>query len=221
MTDALPSCPACNSILAPWEKGRCSCKDGRWNSSKEVLYAVACTTKQPLYTRDFVRLADAEHGQVIQQSTAAVSLSSDPRFCWAGQGLYGLYRHGPLPGARNLEQASRLVLVTAGIPLTVIALDFILKRIGYRFNPASLYNALNRSRRITWRREDGQWEHPKGEAAELALRKSIPVVPSRQREQWHFLRDRLQAQIASALADRQKLLQDLSDLTRYGIDWDA
>lgn len=38
-----------------------------------------------------------------QQQIANTTLATDRRFCWAGQGIYGLYRHGPLPGPRNLE----------------------------------------------------------------------------------------------------------------------
>jgi hypothetical protein len=104
-------CPNCKQILGPWEQNPCSCSAARRASTREVLYAVACTTPQPVRIRDFTRLADTDHGLKLQPNTAAVALASDRRFCWAGQGLYGLYRHGPLPGARNLEQASRLLLV--------------------------------------------------------------------------------------------------------------
>jgi hypothetical protein len=215
-------CPVCEAVLGPWERSRCSCSAApRWVSAKEVLYAVACTTAQPLRIRDFTRLAEAQHGLLIRPASASVALSSDYRFCWAGQGLYGLYRHGPLPGSRNLEQAARIILVAAGVPLTAVALDFVLKRRGYRFHPVSLTNALSRSRHISWRPDDGQWQHPTGEQAELSLRKAIPVVLPRQREQWQLIRDRIHAEIHIALADRQKVLRDLSDLTRYGIDWDS
>jgi hypothetical protein len=128
---------------------------------------------------------------------------------------------GSLPGARNLEQASRLLLVATGTALTTAAIDFVLQKIGYRFHHASLSNALSRSAHIKWRRADGHWEHPTGDAAELALRKALKVVPPRHREQWCTIRDRLHEQVNATLEARQKVLHNMSDLRRYGIDWDS
>ena len=49
---------------------------------------------------------------------------------------------------------------------------------------------------------------------------TTPETPiTRQTRQ--LIRDRIHVEIHIALADRQKVLRDLSDLTRYGIDWDS
>lgn len=218
---ALTSCPACGATLGPWEHRRCGCATTRGVSTREVLYAAACTTSQPLRIGDFTRLAEAQFASPVQRGTAAVALSSDNRFCWAGQGLYGLYRHGPIPGARNLEQASRVVLVAARAPLTGAAIDFVLKQLGYRFHPGSLTNALNRSRHIRWRRADGHWQHPVGEDAERTLCRTIPVVPDRHPDLWEIVRDRLHAQVHGALQSRQGVIRGGSAPDRYGINWDT
>jgi len=174
-----------------------------------------------MHVRDYVRLVDRDYGRVLSEPTANATLAPDPRFCWAGKGLYCLYRHGPLPGPRNLEAAARLALFAAGQPLTIDALDFTLKRLGYRYNAASLGNAINRSRRITWRRSDGRWDHPRGDAAEHDLRADVPAVPPRHRAAWQAILDRLGEHIHTALIDRESRLRDLGDPTRFGIDWSA
>ena len=135
----------CFAILSPWEPAdRCGCAGPRRPSHPEVLYAVAASVPGPLRVQDFVRLADSQHEHRITRASANFTLA-DPRFCWAGQGTYGLYRHGPLPGPRSLEPAARLVLTAAGRPMTMEAIDYCLKALGYRYNSGSLRNAVNRS----------------------------------------------------------------------------
>jgi hypothetical protein len=219
MTDAaVDICQACGAVLAPWEKGRCACQGPRWRSIREILYCISCTAAEPLHAHDFVRNAERDYGLPLSQPTAIAALAPDPRFCWAGRGVYGLYRHGPLPGPRNLEEATRVVLVAAGRRLTHDTVDFCLKRFGYRYNLASLRNAMARSAHILWL--DGQWDHRRGEAAELELRDDIRIVPPRQRASWNGLRARIGAQIEAAIADRNARLQALTDPRRFGIDWD-
>jgi hypothetical protein len=41
------------------------------------------------------------------------------------------------------------------------------------------------------------------------------------REQWCAIRDRLHEQVNATLEARQKVLHNMSDLRRYGIDWDS
>jgi hypothetical protein len=183
-----------------------------------VLYAVAASVPGPLRVQDFVRLADSQYGHRITQSSANVTLA-DPRFCWAGQGTYGLYRHGPLPGPRSLEPAARLVLTAADRPMTIAAIDYCLKALGYRYNSGSLRNAVNRSLAIKYRWTDGLYDHPRGEAAERQLRRQTKVVPPRHRAAWESLRGRLARSIEDALSTRAARLRDLENPDRFGLNW--
>ncbi|TCO65865.1 hypothetical protein EV192_1011657 [Actinocrispum wychmicini] len=219
MSGLTSRCSSCGHLLTPWEGERCSCLGPRRASNTEVLYAVACDVQTSLHVRDFVRLAERDYGQHLSTATATAVLAPNRRFCWAGKGLYALYRHGPLPGPRNLEEATRLLLVAAGVPLTIQAIDYCLKQLGYRYNVASLVNAIGRSVQIT-RQRDGLWDHPRGDAAELELRREIPVVPPRQRAAWIDIRDRLAHRTHEALLRRAKRLQDLGAPTRFGLIWD-
>lgn len=205
-------------MLSPWERpGRCGCTGPRGTSHAEVLYSVAATSPGPLRVRDFVRLADAQFDHRLSAATANVTLM-DFRFCWAGQGTYGLYRHGPLPGPRSLEPAARILLTAAAHPMTLQAMDYCLRQLSYRYNSASLRNAVNRSHFIRWRM-DGLYEHPHGEAAERRLRGEVRVVPQRERAAWIQLRDRIAVRVEEALARRVALLERSLDASRFGLDW--
>ncbi|MDZ5661399.1 hypothetical protein SFC79_06435 [Nocardioides sp. S-58] len=167
--------------------------------------------------RDFARLAEAQFGHPLSLATANVTLM-DRRFCWAGQSTYGLYRHGPLPGPRALEPAARIVLTAAGAPMTLDAIDYCLKQLGYRYSYGSLRNAISRSAVIR-SRLDGLHEHPLGEAAERQLRQEVPVVPPRERAAWIQLRGRIAAHVERALARRAALLDQRYSANRFGLNW--
>ena len=214
----LDHCTTCEAVLAPWEKGRCSCTGPRSRTIREVLYSIACTAHQPLHARDFVRNAERDHGLHFNMATALVTLSTDFRFCWAGRGLYGLDRHGPLPGPRNLKEATRIVLLAAGTPLSHEAVDFCLKRLGYRYSLASLRQAVAKSAHIRW--EHGRWDHSRGEAAELELRNQIPIVPPRQPRPWNALHTEINASVTASIADLAARHGALTDPSRFGLDWD-
>lgn len=211
-------CRQCRSVLSAWEGLACACRgpSSMWNA--DVLYAVACNAEGPLHARDFVRLAQMDHGVHMNQGTAFVTLSSDPRFCWGGQGLYGLYRHGVLPGPRNLEQAARVLLVAAGQSLSPAIADYCLKQLGYRYNIASLRNAVARSEHIS-RDWYGHWDHPRGESAERRLRSEIRVVPPRCRAEWVGLRTATAGRIKRAVTERSRKIQAVGDPVSIGIDW--
>ena len=214
----LDRCTTCGAVLAPWEKGRCACTGPRSGTIREVLYSIACTARQPLHARDFVRNAERDHGLPFNMGTAVVMLSTDFRFCWAGRGLYGLYRHGPLPGPRKLREATRIVLLAAGTPLSHEAVDFCLKRLGYRFSTASLRQAVAKTGHIRW--EHGQWDHSRGDAAELELRNQIPIVPPRQPRPWSALHAEITASVTASIADLAAKHGALADPSRFGLDWD-
>jgi hypothetical protein len=212
-------CPACRSILSAWEPPeRCACRGARRHSHAEIMYAIACAAPGPLHVRDYVRLADADHRYRVDQATANTTLANDPRLCWAGSGIYGLYRHGPLPGPRNLEHVARLVLLAVETELTVDALDYCLKQLGYRYNVASLNNAILRSRSIRW--TGAGYSHPHGEAAQLSLRRDIPIVPPQRRAEFDTLCARLRQAVRRALKARAERIRRVADPTRYASAWE-
>ena len=217
---ALTTCARCGAVLSAWESSGCSCNGPRFRTNREVLYAVACSVSEPLHARDFVRIAERDHRVHLGTATAVATLAPDPRFCWAGRGLYGLLRHGPLPGPRNLEQATRVLLVAAGHELSIDVVDFCLKRFGYRYNVASLRNAVAQSLNISWNWL-GQWDHARGEQAERELRGEVPIVPQRQLAAWIQLRDRTAVQVAAAIEDRATRLRALGDPARFGMNWEG
>jgi hypothetical protein len=146
-------------------------------------------------------------------------LSPDRRFCWAGQGMYSLYRHGPLPGPRSLEGASRLILLATGEPMTVDALDYCLKQLGYRYNVASLKNAIRNSPRIRWQ-PDGRWAHERGQDAKAGPPHGIAVAPAGRHEAWTGLRDALADEVRRYMTQREAKLRSLGAPHRFGLDWD-
>lgn len=210
------SCPTCGSVLAPWEK-RCACTRPESRSIREVLYSIACTATQPLHARDFVRNAERDYGLIFGLPTALAMLA-DPRFCWAGKGLYGLYRHGPMPGPRNLEEATRVLLVAADRPLGQDVVDFALKRLGYRYSVGSLRNAVARSENVLW--HGGFWDHPRGEDAEWDLLHDVPILPLGEWSSWDPLRGEIGANVARSAAELKTRLGAVGDLHNFGLDWD-
>jgi hypothetical protein len=212
-------CKTCGSILSAWEMGTCGCKTPLAETHREILYTIACRASGVLHARDFVRNAERDHHLFLDSATAIATLATDPRFCWAGRGVYGLYRHGPLPGPRNLEQAARLILIAAGRKLTQPMVDFCLKQLGYRYNVASLRNAVAQSNDISWDRYGG-WDHAHGEAAELALRAQLRIVPPRQKAAWIWLRDETNKQVRTSLAKRNVHLRAFADSRNFGMNWE-
>ncbi|MEX0826148.1 MAG: hypothetical protein WD184_05300 [Acidimicrobiia bacterium] len=214
----LSKCRKCRSILAPWEvaAGGCRCEGPRTKSLAEVFYSVLCTAQDPLPRYDILRIAKADFDTFAGDMTATAVLAADKRFVWTGRGVYGLYRHGPLPGARNLEEVSRLVLAAVGT-LHVDSLAFILKQLGYRFSLASLRNALSRSEYITWR---GGWHHASSDIARRALRSDLRAVPGKEAAEFDEIIDRLRIVGNRAVARRKRIVsapRTLSEIS--GIDW--
>jgi hypothetical protein len=213
-------CDNCGAPLSAWERGKCGCKGPLGQVNREILYAIACAAATPLHARDYARNAERDFDAYIGLGTVMTVLATDGRFCWAGRGMYGLYRHGPLPGPRNLEQATRVLLVASGRSLNCELVDYCLKQLGYRFNVASLRNAASRSLHITadWY---GEWDHRRGDQAELELRAEIAIVPPRQKAAWLTLRDALTSRINDDLVEREQRLQALADThANFGISWE-
>jgi hypothetical protein len=103
--------------------------------------------------------------------------------------------------------------------MTVDALDYCLKQLGYRYSVASLKNAIRSSRWIR-RQQDGRWTHRRGDAAEAELRRNVPVAPVVPSEAWSGMRDVLAGDIRHLIAQRGEKLRHLGAPYRFGLDWD-
>ena len=108
-----------------------------------IAYAELCHTDltQPVKTHDVVRFVGQKYNGNPRYSIN-VALSQDKRFCWGGRALYGLARHGLIPGARSLAEAAYAVLLAAPRELHVEEVDFVLEQLNYRFNLDSLLHHL-------------------------------------------------------------------------------
>lgn len=192
----------------------------RPHNNTDIAYFIATAAATPLHLRDYVRLAEVDFSRVMSQATANATIAPSPQFCWAGKGLYGLLRHGPLPGPRNLEEAARLLLTAYESSLTLEAIEFCLKKLSYRFTSASLYNAISRSSTIEWSLLDGRFRVPPETEREDHLLRDIPVLPHKDRDQWAAVKDFIAAGVETALEERAARLRVVNRRGVGNIDWD-
>ena len=140
-------CTECAVDLSPWEGKSCiSCGLGRrlmrsLSNRERALYILEAEDG-PLSIYDVCRGVRREFEDEPSENSMSVCLTSDPRFCWAGKGIYGLYRHRLVPGPRSLAGVAKFLLYSAGVPINNHFLAFLMKFLGYRFNEQSLRSAL-------------------------------------------------------------------------------
>lgn len=101
------ACKVCEAELGPWEALSClSCDSNTrpiWSvTNSDAGVQILERGDGPLSVYDIQRGIHREFGKEVLRGSLAASISVDPRFCWAGKGLYGLYRHKLVPGPRNL-----------------------------------------------------------------------------------------------------------------------
>jgi len=99
-------------------------------------------TDQPLPYWDIRRLMKANGARSVNEASLKVQLANDKRLCWAGAGTYGLFRHGLVPGVRDLSRVGGIYLHAADNELNLVELTFVLRHVGYRFRDLSLRSAL-------------------------------------------------------------------------------
>jgi hypothetical protein len=153
------ACDRCNAQRGPWEDGACPvmrAKHGWFLSTADLAVHVLEESDTALTVYDIKRSIRRDLGIDVSRETLQVSISGDRRFCWAGKGLYGLYRHGLIPGPRSLAGIARVFLYSHG-PLRHASLEFVMKYAGYRFQSASLNSALNHDPHVFWFNADGGW----------------------------------------------------------------
>lgn len=153
------TCDDCNAQRGPWEDEVCPvvrAKHGWFLSTADLAVHVLEESDTALTVYDIKRSIRRDLGIDIGQQALQASISSDRRFCWAGKGLYGLYRHGLIPGPRSLAAAARVFLYSHE-PLRHASLEFAMKYAGYRFQSASLNSALNHDPHVSWSVADDGW----------------------------------------------------------------
>lgn len=104
----------------------------------------------PISIYDIERFLVAEFGWAPARASLNATVAQDRRCCWAGRGIYGLWRHGVCPGPRRLLDVVSVVL-DARPSTSMLELPFVLRHIGYRFQPATLDNVIRQ-----WT-SDTQW----------------------------------------------------------------
>jgi hypothetical protein len=104
----------------------------------------------PLSGHDIVRQIRLQTGREVERPTLNVALSSDRRACWGGQGVYGLYRHGLIPGPRTLASVAQVLLLAAEEEFHISELAFVMDHMGYVFTRGSLQSALYREAKFDW-----------------------------------------------------------------------
>src|SRR6516164_6775950 len=103
------TCDQCNAQRGPWEDAACPvirAKHGGLLSTADLAVHVLEESDTALTVYDIKRSIRRDYGIDVSQETLQVSISGDRRFCWAGKGLYGLYRHGLMPGGKLPMAAS-------------------------------------------------------------------------------------------------------------------
>jgi hypothetical protein len=158
----------------------------------------------PVSIYDIQRGIERELGRTPPRSSLNVSVANDRRCCWAGKGVYGLYRHGFIPGPRRLLDVARVVLLAHGDPLDLDELSFVMKHVGYRFQDQSLASAVTYGRRVQW---DG-WRRVRvntGVGTVAELRRELGIAPRKAGVEAVLARTR--GQVEEALAVRSRRLR--------------
>lgn len=149
------ACSKCGVALGPWEDDPClTCAVRRpvhWLSNADAALLIVEQEERPVSTYDVIRGIRREFGWTISMASIAAALAGDLRFCWGGRSLYGLYRHGLFPGPRNLAGVAKLFLYSHAAPLDTELLAFVMRFGGYRFQQASLRQALDRDPDVKWK----------------------------------------------------------------------
>ena len=112
---------------------------------------------RPLAYWDIKRMLDRGSANPVNERTLLAQLGADRRACWGGSGIYGLYRHGLLPGARGLYSVGPVFIYSSNEPLLMEELCFVARQVGYTFADASLSNAVIRSHAPIRQDSAGRW----------------------------------------------------------------
>ena len=220
-------CPTCGAELSAWEISEagwlnvtpCWCEGIPRSVPRtlaNVAYAELCHRglHQPIKTHDVVRFVTS-HYRGNPRFSMNGALSQGKRFCWSGRALYGLARHGPVPGARSLPEAAYAVLLAAPRELHVEEVAFVLQQLNYRFNPDSLLHHLRgyTTNRFGLRFHIDSLNRvfvDSGRDARHEYNRSVGVCPTHAAfDAW--IQDSLAPRIVHSLADRAQRLTWVND----------
>lgn len=204
----IKACSHCQADLGPWEGTPCPIlrvAQGDKLGVPDLAVLALERSPTPLTVYDIARTIRRELDVGVNQSTVQVMISQDARFCWAGKGVYGLYRHGLIPGPRKLAGIAKVFLYSHGCPLEPELLEFIMKYAGYKFQSASLAAAVAYDPDIWWTQVDGRWcyDTARTQAAARELRRL--GVAARVAD-FEAVTVRCAAEIAKAIQERQRRL---------------
>jgi hypothetical protein len=141
----MTTCFGCHGAIGPTERRECPTyrhQRGNQLTNRDMAVFVLEASEEPLSLYDIRRGMQREFGWAPEQNSLNATVATDCRACWAGRGLYGLWRHGLVPGPRKLADVAQLALYCHDQPLDLDEVAFALRHLGYRFQPASLYRVL-------------------------------------------------------------------------------
>jgi hypothetical protein len=148
---------------------------------------------------------DSQAHQPTHSGSLLVYLSSDLRICWAGRGIYGLYRQGLVPNVRGIGPVAEVHLLAASSPMSQEQLHFVLQYQGYRYQYASLGPALERQLGYFWQ---GTFAAGESEAARVRHEQRLAQLLQISRRSPHFQPYNLaiKARVQQALTERTRRL---------------
>jgi hypothetical protein len=179
----------CSAPLGPAEdsRGCLTCRGIRLWDSQDRIVAVLEAADSPLAHWDVKRMLESNGGRPVRKGSLMVWLATDPRTCWGGPGIYGLYRHRLLPGLRDMGSAAAVFIHAADVAVSQEQARFLLQHVGYRFLSASIYLALRRVEDAgLLRRQWGLWmptSRSMGPVLRLRRREDVDAVLERAAEQ--------------------------------------
>lgn len=188
------SCPVCSVPLGPAEdsRGCLTCRGAPLWGTQDRIVAVLETANGPLAYWDVKRLLESNGGRSVRKASLMTWLATDARTCWGGPGIYGLYRHGLLPGVRDTGSAAAVFIHAANRAVSQEQARFLLQHVGYRFLSTSIYLALRRAENAgLLSRQWGLW---------MPTNRSMgPVLRLWRREDVDAVMERAASQAGSAL----------------------
>lgn len=218
-------CSRCNAELSAWEARKseelgvppCWCDGIPARVSRTLVnmaYAELCcmVLTQPVKIHDIVRFISYKYAGT-PTSSINVALSQDRRFCWGGRALYGLARHGLIPGARSLAEAAYAILLAASREVHMGELDFVLEQFNYRFNSDSLAHHVRGYTSNRWNLvfQVNNWNHVwvnTGRTARHEYNKNVRVCPTHVAfDRW--VEEDLAPKVERALDERKQRLAEL------------
>lgn len=203
----IDKCSNCGALLGPAENPLgLTCRGGGSGSNRDDVIEVLEQSKIPLPHWDIKRILDRDRGYPVHNGSLLVWLGQDGRACWGGKGIYGLYRHGLLPGVRDLGAAAAVYLYVTDLALDYREVWFVMKQAGYRSEEVSIYYALRRAEAYglvvrTW---GGSWRRPTRE--QLPAAKLKRMLGARGRD-FELVLERAGNQLERGLAERRRRLR--------------